>query len=315
MSEATAMNNNPGAKRKRGRPRKHPKADLYHEGAYDVMTDQYMSRGYNSNQQENSGVQSGGISGSHPTQQNPVNDDIMLGQPVHGVIEAVFDAGYLLSVRVGNSDTNLKGVVFKPGRYIPVSAENDIAPGVQMIERNKFPIPREDNEHIRRRRYRTREKKSSAHGTHASSTLVSRGGQVLPLMPQTATSGMIPRGNVVPVILQPANVSNGEPSSVAMAPHLMAASKGKAVVDVSVPRSGPSFAQQLAEAEKQVKHQESETMNQQLVPPGAQPQSGLNSNISTAPPASMHIPGCTEERDGKSVNAGWETKRVRNKPS
>ncbi|CAN0914024.1 Protein METABOLIC NETWORK MODULATOR 1 [Linum grandiflorum] len=288
MSEAAAMNNNPSvsaivpAKRKRGRPRKHPKPDPYHVGTYDAPRDQYVSRGYNLNRQENYNGQSGGINGSQPSQQNSNSvNGVMLGQPVHGVIEAVFDAGYLLSVRVGNSDTYLKGVVFKPGSYIPVSAENDIAPGVQMIARNEFPIPSQDNAHIRRRRYRTREKYGTA-----------------PLMPHTASPG-IPRGNVVPVVLQPVTPSNGVmPSSVAMAPHLAAASKGKAAVDVSVPRSGSSFVQQLEEAEKQAKLQESEPMNQQLVPPGvAQPQPDLNSNSSTEPPASMQIPDDDEEDD------------------
>ncbi|MED6203430.1 Protein METABOLIC NETWORK MODULATOR 1, partial [Stylosanthes scabra] len=65
----------------------------------------------------------------------------MVGQAVSGVIEAVFDAGYLLSVRVGDSDTTLRGLVFKPGRYVPISSENDVAPGVPMIQRDEVPIP------------------------------------------------------------------------------------------------------------------------------------------------------------------------------
>ncbi|CAL1354241.1 unnamed protein product [Linum trigynum] len=251
MSEATVVYiNNPNAssaivpvKRRRGRPRKHPKVD-------------HLDHSRTSHSNFSSG---GGVNGSH--QPNSVNNnDIMLGQPVVGVIEAVFDAGYLLSVRIGNSGTNLKGVVFKPGHYIPVSAENDIAPDVRMIPRNEFPIPREVNTPIRRRRYRTRERNGTSRVTPRA--VASSGNQVLPLITQTAASPGISRGNVVPVVLHPVTtVSNGvaintsEPSSVAMAPHLMTAiSKGKGVPNVAADPllSGPSsFAQQLAEAEKQ----------------------------------------------------------------
>ncbi|CAI0379799.1 unnamed protein product [Linum tenue] len=251
MSEATVVYiNNPNAssaivpvKRRRGRPRKHPKVD-------------HLDHSRTSHSNFSSG---GGVNRSH--QPNSVNNnDIMLGQPVVGVIEAVFDAGYLLSVRIGNSGTNLKGVVFKPGHYIPVSAENDIAPDVRMIPRNEFPIPREVNTPIRRRRYRTRERNGTSRVTPRA--VASSGNQVLPLITQTAASPGISRGNVVPVVLHPVTtVSNGvaintsEPSSVAMAPHMMTAiSKGKGVPNVAADPllSGPSsFAQQLAEAEKQ----------------------------------------------------------------
>ncbi|CAH8381900.1 unnamed protein product [Eruca vesicaria subsp. sativa] len=90
------------AKRKPGRPRKHLKLD--------------------------------------PTEQPPrhIEDDneAMVGQHVTGVIEATFEAGFLLSVKLGNSDTTLRGVVFRPGRCEPVSVDNDIAPHVPMITRN-----------------------------------------------------------------------------------------------------------------------------------------------------------------------------------
>lgn len=68
-------------------------------------------------------------------------DDAMVGQTVTGVIEATFDSGYLLSIRIGNSETTLRGVVFKPGHYTPVSTENDLAPQIQMITRNAVPSP------------------------------------------------------------------------------------------------------------------------------------------------------------------------------
>ncbi|KAG6407293.1 hypothetical protein SASPL_130280 [Salvia splendens] len=60
----------------------------------------------------------------------------MVGQSVTGVIEASFDSGYLLTVRIGYSSTNLRGVVFKPGHCAPITAQNDVAPRVQMIRRS-----------------------------------------------------------------------------------------------------------------------------------------------------------------------------------
>ncbi|KAH6778499.1 hypothetical protein C2S52_005947 [Perilla frutescens var. hirtella] len=68
--------------------------------------------------------------------------ECMVGQAVTGFIEATFDSGYLLTVRIGNSNTNLRGVVFKPGHCVPITAENDIAPHAQMIRRSdvRFPV-------------------------------------------------------------------------------------------------------------------------------------------------------------------------------
>ncbi|KAL2523696.1 Uncharacterized protein Adt_08750 [Abeliophyllum distichum] len=68
-------------------------------------------------------------------------NDARVGEAVMGVVEAIFDAGYLLTVRIGNSTTNLRGVVFKPGHYVPVTVENDVAPHVEMIRRNEVHLP------------------------------------------------------------------------------------------------------------------------------------------------------------------------------
>ncbi|KAF8391560.1 hypothetical protein HHK36_023866 [Tetracentron sinense] len=65
----------------------------------------------------------------------------MVGQVVSGVLEGSFDAGYLLTVRVGNTDTVLRGVVFEPGLSVPVSLQNDVAPHVKMFKRNEIPLP------------------------------------------------------------------------------------------------------------------------------------------------------------------------------
>ncbi|KAI3456935.1 hypothetical protein Pfo_013598 [Paulownia fortunei] len=105
------------AKRRRGRPRKDP--SLKHAEAAHVPL------GFE-------GVK------EYPPQRadRTVGIDCMVGQAVTGVVEATFDSGYLLTVRIGNSNTNLRGVVFKPGHYVPITAENDVAPHVQMIRRN-----------------------------------------------------------------------------------------------------------------------------------------------------------------------------------
>ncbi|XP_010251755.1 PREDICTED: uncharacterized protein LOC104593553 [Nelumbo nucifera] len=69
----------------------------------------------------------------------------MVGKVVSGVLEGAFDAGYLLTVRVGNTDTILSGVVFEPGLSVPISAANDVAPHVKMFKRNDIPIPGVDS--------------------------------------------------------------------------------------------------------------------------------------------------------------------------
>ncbi|KAL0012360.1 hypothetical protein SO802_007468 [Lithocarpus litseifolius] len=68
-------------------------------------------------------------------------NDVMVGRMVTGVIEGSFDAGYLLNVKLGDTDTPLRGVVFLPGRFTPISAANDVAPHVKMYNRKDTPIP------------------------------------------------------------------------------------------------------------------------------------------------------------------------------
>lgn len=68
----------------------------------------------------------------------------LVGQSVTGVVEASFDAGFLLNVNIGNSGTCLRGVVFKPGYYHPVCAKNDVAPHVQKINRNEIPLSKQN---------------------------------------------------------------------------------------------------------------------------------------------------------------------------
>lgn len=61
--------------------------------------------------------------------------DGLVGQPVSGYLDGAFDCGYLLTVRVGQAGPVFKGMVFEPGRSIPVTAENDIAPHLPMQQR------------------------------------------------------------------------------------------------------------------------------------------------------------------------------------
>ncbi|KMZ58002.1 hypothetical protein ZOSMA_7G00300 [Zostera marina] len=69
-------------------------------------------------------------------------ENVLVGQFVSGVLDGRFDAGYMLTVTVGNTGSVLTGVVFEPGHSVPISAENDIAPNVQMLKRSHVvPVP------------------------------------------------------------------------------------------------------------------------------------------------------------------------------
>ncbi|XWS11214.1 hypothetical protein CRYUN_Cryun38cG0065100 [Craigia yunnanensis] len=229
-------------KRKRGRPRKNPKHNL------NQVEDALTPRNQNLNHAENTRIQPGfeGGNDNQPRQVNPINDanDIMVGQAVYGVIEAAFDAGYLLTVKVGNSDTTLRGVVFKPGHYVPVSAENDVAPNVQMIRRNEIRFPKERNEqHVNSHRNVTAHPfdestvANQVPRARASNLGGSKGKHVQSVATQSA-SPLMARGNVVPVVLQPASLPNGESianqqSLVASQPAHLVASKGKQVSEAA----------------------------------------------------------------------------------
>ncbi|XP_057809815.1 protein METABOLIC NETWORK MODULATOR 1-like [Salvia miltiorrhiza] len=104
------------AKRRRGRPRKD--ASLKPAGAAHTPGSE------------------GGIAYLSQRTNRTRETECMVGQAVTGFVEATFDSGYLLTVRIGNSSTNLRGVVFKPGHCAPITAENDVAPHAQMIRRS-----------------------------------------------------------------------------------------------------------------------------------------------------------------------------------
>ncbi|KAK9057058.1 hypothetical protein SSX86_024425 [Deinandra increscens subsp. villosa] len=201
-------------KRKRGRPRKDPserQARKAHSQAAASMPPDII----------------------HPPRVDPINDptESMVGQIVTGVVQATFDAGYLLAVRIGNSKITLTGAVFKPGHTAPVTPENDVAPHVEMIKRTEVPFPTE-LQPKRRRKRRSKEKNMQLVtyvGNGADPAVTSsapKTNQVLsPLVPHVGA-----RGTVVPVVLQPINLSNGI-STNQPAPHLRA-SQGKTVHSV-----------------------------------------------------------------------------------
>ncbi|XP_027341283.1 uncharacterized protein LOC113854476 isoform X2 [Abrus precatorius] len=217
-------------KRKRGRPRKYPRPDS-EESSYILVS---QNKKQNPVRVEQAPGPPGfeGVNGNQQLQRGQENhsNDAMVGQVVSGVIEAVFDAGYLLSVRVGDSDTTLRGLVFKPGRYVPISSENDVAPTVPMIQRNEVPfpsrtaqvqtpLPKERNEQpVNVHRIETLTMNGSpsvpqvSRGAVSSSNLVPSSGKNVPSM-TGQTDHLLSRGNLVPVLLQPNNFSNGVPVS------------------------------------------------------------------------------------------------------
>ncbi|KAG6600768.1 hypothetical protein SDJN03_06001, partial [Cucurbita argyrosperma subsp. sororia] len=198
-------------KPKRGRPRKYLKLN------YDDNTLNAKKRG--KKHLEAIPISPGsGVNGDQSDPAIQIQNVADVGQVVSGVIEAVFDAGYLLCVRVGGSGVTLRGVVFKPGHYAPVLAVNDVAPDVQMISRNTVPFATENKTNGNNPRSKNGEvpsressgaklgfKCTPPHSTWDASKDKSIFAQISP-------SGSS-RGSVVPVVLQPAKLTNG--SSVA----------------------------------------------------------------------------------------------------
>ncbi|KAI5057793.1 hypothetical protein GOP47_0027808, partial [Adiantum capillus-veneris] len=61
------------------------------------------------------------------------SSDMNVGQQVHGVVDGMFDAGYLVTVRVGDTETMFRGVVFGPGLSLPLNRDNDVAPKLKRM--------------------------------------------------------------------------------------------------------------------------------------------------------------------------------------
>ncbi|KAF8096926.1 hypothetical protein N665_0298s0001 [Sinapis alba] len=72
----------------------------------------------------------------------------LVGKTVSGVVAGSFDAGYILNVKVKDSDTRLRGLVFVPGKVTRVTHENDVAPHVKMFAKgeikNQTDVPPND---------------------------------------------------------------------------------------------------------------------------------------------------------------------------
>ncbi|XP_031248181.1 uncharacterized protein LOC116105956 [Pistacia vera] len=220
-------------KRKRGRPRKLPRLN---HGENAVRRDQNLNRRENAHKPP--GFESVNGNHSHQVDSNNDTNDVMVGQVVHGVIEAAFDAGYLLTVKVGNTETTLRGVVFKPGHYVPVSADNDVAPNVQMVRRNQIPFPADNHNHARGSNPRSRERSEQHVNSYRSGTTnlgASKSKQTTSAVVQTSQP-VIPRNNIAPVVLQCVNLSNGggfasQPTSVATQAPCPEFFKGKQVME------------------------------------------------------------------------------------
>lgn len=68
-------------------------------------------------------------------------DEGMVGSMVYGVVEGCFDAGFLISVRIGTSHAPFRGVVFQPRKVVAVTTANDVAPQAKMYQRRDIPVP------------------------------------------------------------------------------------------------------------------------------------------------------------------------------
>ncbi|KAI4366155.1 hypothetical protein MLD38_022069 [Melastoma candidum] len=146
----------------------------------------------------------------HPVGSVPTSNDITIGQVVSGFIEASFDGGYLLTLKAGNSETTMRGVVFKHGRYVPVSSENDVAPDVKMIKRCEIAQQRENLCNLHAAGGHSREKNGAAHHPLSfSPTLMSSGAKPLPPVSTQVTCPTPLRGNAMPVLLQQVTPANG----------------------------------------------------------------------------------------------------------
>ncbi|XP_004248404.1 uncharacterized protein [Solanum lycopersicum] len=136
MNEQATQDNNPSAptilpaKRRRGRPRKDggvAKRGNLQSAAMTAPAPENIKKVQRNAVEVN---QKDGIIGS--------NNGV--GQMVSGVVDGRFDAGYFITVRVGNSSSTLRGLVFQPGRFAPITPANDVAPSATMYHRNQVAI-------------------------------------------------------------------------------------------------------------------------------------------------------------------------------
>ncbi|KAL9268859.1 METABOLIC NETWORK MODULATOR 1-like protein [Drosera capensis] len=190
-----------------------------------------------------------GAHGSQSHQEDAAGDVSILGVSVTGVIEGSFDDGYILSVQIGNSETPLRGVIFKPGHYLPVTAELDVAPHVQMIKRKEVPFPSTSSAPMHRAGRRGRARDSYPLSLPIpSNQLVAYKGKEVSIVPAQLPPPTGWRGTVVPVILKPVGSPNGvlpsfEAPPITSRPAHLATSKAKQV-ELTSPRDGMPVSSQ-----------------------------------------------------------------------
>ncbi|CAH8363601.1 unnamed protein product [Eruca vesicaria subsp. sativa] len=68
-------------------------------------------------------------------------DENLIGRVVSGVVEGSFEAGYFLNVKVADTDKQLKGIVFLPGKVSPVTPTTDLFPQAKMYSREDVLLP------------------------------------------------------------------------------------------------------------------------------------------------------------------------------
>lgn len=138
------------AKRKRGRPRKD--SNLCREGSLQSPENSCFMKTQGGG---GGGAGAGAAELAYPTPadatkkgQQDCSEEGMVGSMVYGVVEGSFDAGYLISVRIGSNLTPFRGVVFQPRKVVAVTPANDVAPQAKMYQRREIPAPVYDNNNL-----------------------------------------------------------------------------------------------------------------------------------------------------------------------
>ncbi|XP_057764842.1 uncharacterized protein LOC130985751 [Salvia miltiorrhiza] len=126
------------AKRKRGRPRKD--SNLCSAGTLQSPENSSLMRNQGADQLLYP-TPAAAADATKKCQDSEKNDEGMVGSMVYGVVEGSFDAGYLISVRIGNNLAPFRGVVFQPRKVVAVTAANDVAPQAKMYQRREIPVP------------------------------------------------------------------------------------------------------------------------------------------------------------------------------
>ncbi|KAF2549847.1 hypothetical protein F2Q68_00037255 [Brassica cretica] len=78
----------------------------------------------------------------------PNLDVNLVGKTVSGVVAGSFDAEYILNVKVDDSDTKLRGIVFARGKVMPVTPSNDVSPNVKMFTKEETKNQSDDDQSL-----------------------------------------------------------------------------------------------------------------------------------------------------------------------